>query len=164
MLDETEVKPQEVSAPAISRDSAEISKIIPAVIIPPVRKKGRPRGRPFVKGDPRIRKTGTPLKKFADLRKIALSIADKKAFNKRDGKMYAIAELILMEMAQSKDPREHQKFLEICYGKVPESFDITTAGEKITSMTDKEMADRVIAIFTAVRVRMAKQLEEETKK
>ena len=144
-----------------AQPSGRVAAIVSEVSEPKKKKKRGGLGRPFVKGDPRIKKTGTPMKNFIALRKIAQAIAEEKVENRNDGKMYAIAEVILRAMATSKDPREHQKFLEIAYGPVPQHLDITTDGEPITSkMTDAEMAERIVAILALARERQqAKQGE-----
>ena len=159
--EETEVKPQEVAAQPGSSGAAESTSagIVPAEILP-ARKKGKPRGRPFVKGDPRINRKGTKLKPYLHLQEMAQRIGDTKV-KAKDGKEYTINEVILLSMAQSKDFREHARFLEIEFGKIPEHLDLTTGGEPILpAMTDQEMKERIIAIFMAARERMNQKAEE----
>jgi len=165
MSDAAEVKPQVVALPDGSSGAVETSKTeIVQVPVELLRKKGKPRGRPFVPGDPRINRKGTKLKPYMHLQALAQNIGDMKVKNKSDGKMYTVNEVILLGMAQSKDFRSNARFLEIEFGKIPEHWDITSDGEKLVAgMSDREMADRVMAIFTVVRERMAKTLEEESK-
>jgi hypothetical protein len=127
------------------------------------RKKGKPRGKPFAKGDPRINRKGTRLSNFLELRIMAQKIAEQKVENRVDHKMYKAVEVILMQMAISKDPREHQKFLEIAYGPVPQKLEIVPGenGEPLPAMTDQEIADRIVVILGRVRERMAEQSKGE---
>jgi hypothetical protein len=85
--------------------------------------------KPFAKGDPRINRKGRP-KSFDALRSLAKMIADEPARAPdgsvliKEGKGISTVEAILRRMATNKDPREHQKFLEIAYGKVPDELNI----------------------------------------
>ena len=92
--------------------------------------------KPFVKGDPRINRKGRP-KSFDALRTLAQDIAHEKAKAGGntvviDGHSVTVAEAILRQWAQSKNPALQQKFIEVAFGKVPQAVDITTKGEKIT--------------------------------
>ncbi len=90
------------------------------------------RGKPFVKGDPRINRKGRP-KSFDALRELAVSIAHEKAKAGDtviviDGHSVTVAEAIMRKWATSKDPRLQKAFIEIAFGKVPNPVEITGAG------------------------------------
>lgn len=81
-------------------------------------------GKGFVKGDPRINRSGRP-KTFDQLRSLAQEIAHEVAISKErpvviNGKTVTVTEVIMRQWAQSKDPRLQQKFIEVAYGKTPE--------------------------------------------
>ena len=72
--------------------------------------------KPFVKGDPRINRKGRP-KSFDALRTLAQDIAHEKAKAGGntvviDGHSVTVAEAILRQWAQSKNPALQQKFIE----------------------------------------------------
>lgn len=88
-----------------------------------------PEGKPFVKGDPRINRSGRP-KSFDQLRSLAQEIAHEVAISKEkpvviNGKTVTVTEVIMRQWAQSKNPRLQQKFIEVAYGKTPEQVLLT---------------------------------------
>ena len=85
-------------------------------------------GRPFVKGDPRINRKGRP-KSFDALRELAQQISHEEALSGGqpliiDGHKVTVAEAILRQLAQSKNPKERQLFIEIAFGKVPTAVEM----------------------------------------
>ena len=88
-----------------------------------------PNSKPFVKGDPRINRKGRP-KSFDALRTLAQDIAHEKAKAGGntvviDGHSVTVAEAILRQMAQSKNPAERARFLEIAFGKVSQAVEVS---------------------------------------
>jgi hypothetical protein len=79
----------------------------------------------FKKGDPRINRKGRP-KSFDALRELARKISHEPAPT-RDGKVISVIEAMMRIMATSNP----EKFIEIAYGKVPQSLDVTSGGEKL---------------------------------
>ena len=89
-------------------------------------------GKGFVKGDPRINRHGRP-KSFDGLRTLAQQIAHEVAQTKGEpvvinGKLVSVTEAILRSWAQSKDARLQQKFIEVAYGQVPQTVEVSGAG------------------------------------
>ena len=85
--------------------------------------------KPFKKGDPRINRNGRP-KSFDALRALAQDIAHEKAKAGGntvviDGHSVTVAEAILRQMAQSKNPAERARFLEIAFGKVSQAVEVS---------------------------------------
>jgi hypothetical protein len=83
----------------------------------------------FVKGDPRINRKGRP-KDFDKLRELAKAISHEVAT--KDGKQIivndkiaTVAEIILRQWAQSKDPRLQMAFVEFAYGKPPQKQELS---------------------------------------
>ena len=86
-------------------------------------------GKGFVKGDPRINRKGRP-KSFDALRELAKTIAHEEAKSAGqpliiDGHIVTVAEAMLRQLAQSKNPRDRQYFLEIAFGKVPDKVELS---------------------------------------
>jgi hypothetical protein len=80
--------------------------------------------KPFTKGDPRINRKGRP-KTFDALRELAQMIAhERSGVVIKDGHELTVAEAIIRQWAQSKNPILQQKFIEIAYGKVPQQIDL----------------------------------------
>ena len=71
----------------------------------------------FVRGDPRINRKGRP-KSYGALRDLAKMIANEKVVSKDGQVAMTRVELILREMAASKDMRHKIAFLEVAYGKI----------------------------------------------
>ena len=85
--------------------------------------------KPFVKGDPRINRKGRP-KSFDALRELARQIAHEKAKIKGetvviDGHSVTVAEMIMRQWAQSKNPKLQQQFIEVAFGKVPNPVELS---------------------------------------
>jgi len=93
--------------------------------------------KPFTKGDPRIWRGGRP-KSFPALQELAQQIAHEtaKAGGNTvtiDGHSVTVAEAILRQWAQSKNPALQQKFIEVAFGKVPTPIDVRGKdGEELT--------------------------------
>lgn len=87
--------------------------------------------KPFVKGDPRINRKGRP-KTFDALRELAQQIAHEIPLKDGqplviDGHIATVAEMIMRQWAQSKDPRFQIAFIEYAYGKPPQKTELTGA-------------------------------------
>lgn len=85
--------------------------------------------KPYVKGDPRINRSGRP-KTFDQLRTLAREIAHEAAASGGkpvivNGKTVTVTEVIMRQWAQSKDPRLQQKFIEVAYGKTPDIVEVS---------------------------------------
>jgi len=88
-------------------------------------------GKPFTKGDPRINRKGRP-KTFDAFRELAQAISHEVALKQGEpliinGHTVTVAEAILRQWAQSKDPRLQMAFIEMAYGKPPQRTEITGA-------------------------------------
>ena len=93
------------------------------------KQRGGVTGKGFVKGDPRINRNGRP-KSFDALRALAQDIAHEKAKAGGnavviDGHSVTVAEAILRQWAQSKNPTLQRQFIEVAFGKVPQAVEIT---------------------------------------
>ena len=91
-------------------------------------------GKPFIKGDRRINRKGRP-KTFDAFRELAQSISHEIALKNGEpliinGHTVTVAEAILRQWAQSKDPRLQMAFIEMAYGKPPQRTEITGADGK----------------------------------
>ena len=85
--------------------------------------------KPFKKGDPRINRNGRP-KSFDALRALAQDIAHEKAKAGGntvviDGHSVTVAEAILRQWAQSKNPTLQRQFIEVAFGKVPQAVEVS---------------------------------------
>ena len=83
----------------------------------------------FTKGDPRINRKGRP-KSFDALRTLAQDIAHEKVKAGGntvviDGHSVTVAEAILRQWAQSKNPALQQKFIDVAFGKAPQAVEVT---------------------------------------
>ena len=89
--------------------------------------------KPFKKKDSRINRKGRP-KSFDALRSLAQSISHEAAKSGGreiviDGHVVTVAEAILRQWAQSKNPQLQRAFIEIAFGKVPDRTELTGADE-----------------------------------
>jgi hypothetical protein len=92
---------------------------------------GQTRGlKPFVKGDARINRHSRPAG-FDVARQMALAIACEDVTLQNGRKMSAI-EAMLRSWARSKEPSLQIKFVELCYGKVPDRVEATGLENKPT--------------------------------
>jgi len=87
--------------------------------------------KPFKQGDPRINRKGRP-KNFDALRELAQAISHEVAQSAGepiviDGHTATVAEMILRQWAQSKNPQLQRAFVEYAFGKVPERQEHTGA-------------------------------------
>lgn len=94
-------------------------------------------GKGFVKGDPRINRKGRP-KSFDAFRELAQQIAHEEA-QSRDpntgelvpvviaGRKVTTAELVLRKWFQSKDARLQMHVMEVAFGKVPQTVEVSGA-------------------------------------
>ena len=78
-------------------------------------------GCPFKKGDPRINRKGRP-RSFDALRELAQQIAHEPTQIVMDGHKVTVAEAILRQWAQSKNPQLQRAFIEVAFGKVPDEI------------------------------------------
>ena len=109
--------------------------------------------KPFQKGDPRINRKGRP-KSFDALRELAQMIAHERAgVISRDGHELTVAEAILRQWAQSKNPQLQRAFIEIAFGKVPDRTELTGADggafETRTTIEVKAVDYRTVAAALA---------------
>jgi len=77
-----------------------------------------------------INRKGRP-KSFDALRELAQQIAHEPTAIVVDGHKVPVAEAILRQWAQSKNPQLQRAFIEVAFGKVPDKLDLTSDGEKI---------------------------------
>ena len=84
----------------------------------------------FIKGDPRINRSGRP-KSFDELRKLAQGIAKEPVTTSR-GARITLAEAILRSWAESKEPILQKAFMEYAFGKVPDKLETNPLEERKT--------------------------------
>ena len=99
----------------------------------------------FKSGDPRINRNGRP-KSFDQLRALAQQIAHEtaKAGGNTvviDGHSVTVAEAVIRQWFQSKEFAKQKAALEIAFGKVPDTIDITSKGERITGFVNVSPED-----------------------
>lgn len=94
-------------------------------------------GKPFVKGDKRINRKGRP-KSFDALRKLAIKIAGETIPGGANGEDITRIEAMLRVLTSSKAPADRALFLAYAYGKPKEQVDITTGGQAITFVVERE--------------------------
>ena len=105
------------------------------------------RGKPFTKGDPRINRKGRP-KSFDALRELAQEIAHEKAKNSdgkvivHDGHAVSVAEAIMRKWASSNNPQLQKAFVEIAFGKVPD----TVVWDSVISIQEEKHDSLIEAI------------------
>jgi len=105
------------------------------------------KGKPFTKGDPRINRNGRP-KSFDALRALAQEIAHEKAKNSdgkvivHDGHAVTVAEAIMRKWASSSNPQLQKAFIEIAFGKVPD----TVVWDSVVSIQEEKHDSLIDAI------------------
>lgn len=116
----------------------------------------------FTKGDPRINRKGRP-KSFDALRELARQISHEEAQSGGqpiviNGHTVTVAEAMLRQLAQSKNPRDRQLFIEIAYGKVPNPVEISGRDgaaiahehtHHLTEVSDDELRRNLVAFGRA---------------
>jgi hypothetical protein len=114
--------------------------------------------KPFKKGDARINRKGRP-KSFDELRTLTQAIAHEVARKPTgepllaaDGHALTVAEAILRSWAHSRVPALQIRFMEICFGKVPDSVELSGAVATVGMTLDqwREEAERRRAAAAAV--------------
>ncbi len=87
--------------------------------------------KPFKPGDKRINRKGRP-KSFDALRTLTQQIAHEVArtttgepLTSASGHAIAVVEAILRQWAHSKNPALQMRFMEICFGKVPDKVEVS---------------------------------------
>jgi hypothetical protein len=98
-------------------------------------------GKPFVKGDPRINRRGTP-KSFEQLRKLAQSIGAELVTDGQ-GRKLTVAEAVLRKLASSGDPQANRIFLEYGFGRPPDKIETTGLENKTLILHFGHEKDRV---------------------
>lgn len=79
----------------------------------------------FKKGDARINRKGRP-KSFDALRALAQAIShERSGALAKDGHELTVAEAIMRQWAQSKNPQLQRAFIEVAFGKVPDVHELT---------------------------------------
>jgi hypothetical protein len=90
-----------------------------------------------VKGDPRINRKGRP-KSFDALRALAQEIAHEPTNVVIEGHKVTVAEAILRQWAQSKNPQLVKSFIEIAFGKVPDNLNVEQVLKVLIEYADDE--------------------------
>lgn len=93
--------------------------------------------KPFTKGDPRINRRGRP-RSFDALRELAQQIAHEPTQIIVDGHKVTVAEAILRQWAQSKNPQLQRAFIEVAFGKVPDNLNVKNDGEVVLKVVYEE--------------------------
>lgn len=94
----------------------------------------------FTKGSPRINRLGRP-KNFDALRSLAKLVLDEKIVSKDGTTAMSRVELMIREMASSRDPRKMQSLLDIAYGKVPQAVDVSLSDKVIVEIVRETAED-----------------------
>ena len=101
-------------------------------------------GKPFTRGDPRINRKGRP-RSFDKLRDLVQSMLSEPAKDKGgnsleiDGHIATNIEVMLRQAM--REPRLLQYLLEVAYGKMPQSVDITSGGQLIQFVVTSDGSD-----------------------
>jgi hypothetical protein len=100
----------------------------------------------FQKGDPRINRKGRP-KSFDALRDLAQQIAHEAARQGNTpivlgGHIVTVAEAILRRWASSNNPQLQKAFIEIAFGKVPDSVEVTGKDGDVIRVSIKNVDER----------------------
>lgn len=104
---------------------------------------GRDNLKPFVKGDPRINRKGRP-KNFDKLRELAKQIANEAITTKDGAVTMTTIEAILRRWAASGNPQLQKQFVEVAYGKVPMSVEVSGADGGAIPLVIVQRADTPI--------------------
>lgn len=99
----------------------------------------KPRGKPFVQGDPRINRRGRPVKTMSALQKelqdiwseIMFDGDGKPIIDEVSGKALTRLRARLRVATSSRNTAEFRTALEYAYGRPRENIDITSGGDKI---------------------------------
>jgi hypothetical protein len=83
----------------------------------------RPNKGQFKKGDPRINRKGRP-KSFDALRELAQQIANEPIVSADGQTKMSRVEMVMRSWALSKNYQLQKAFIEIAYGKVPDSLNV----------------------------------------
>src|SRR3990172_11609286 len=97
-------------------------------------------GKGLRKGDPRINSKGRP-RSFDALRTLAQQIAHEEARSGGapvvvEGHKATVAEMILRQWAASKNPQLQRAFIEIAFGKVPDTLELPDGKGSLTYMVN----------------------------
>jgi hypothetical protein len=124
---QTQMQDTDSPSDAISQSAEKLPKVVD-------RRGSNPNSRknliPFVKGDPRINRTGHP-KNFEEFRVLARGIAAIQIADK-NGNPITVAEAMLRSWAKSKEAQLQRAFIEYAFGKVPDKLDAIGFENKTT--------------------------------